>query len=176
MVIQNDNGHLTTSVFHKPTAEPYILPYTSNHPRHGHRNIPYAALRRAHPVLNNFNEWLLMTCRWVSHMKSNKNPIVLSMLCRHVPNPNCWNSMRLSSTLTRGLGLILDWARVRALETEIELESSTSWFELSGKLKKSQLSLLTMKGGSTASKSSSRKWIKEISIGMNRAAWKTHNS
>ena len=26
VVIQNDNGQLTTSVFHKPTAEPYILP------------------------------------------------------------------------------------------------------------------------------------------------------
>jgi hypothetical protein len=63
VVIQNDNGHLTTSVCHKPTAEPYILPYTSDHPRHVHRNIPYAALRRAHPMLNNFNEWLLMACR-----------------------------------------------------------------------------------------------------------------
>jgi hypothetical protein len=61
--IQNENGHLTTSVFHKPKAEPYILPYTSDHPQHVHRNIPYAALRRAHPVLNNFNESLLMACR-----------------------------------------------------------------------------------------------------------------
>ena len=47
VVIQNDNGQLNTSVFHKPTAEPYILPYTSDHPRHVHRNIPYAALLRA---------------------------------------------------------------------------------------------------------------------------------
>jgi hypothetical protein len=43
VIIQNDNGHLTTSVFDKPTAEPYILPYTSDHPRHVHRNIPCAA-------------------------------------------------------------------------------------------------------------------------------------
>ena len=63
VVIQNGNGHLTTSVCYKPTAEPYILPYTSDHPRHVHRNIPCAALRRAHPMLNNFNEWLLMACR-----------------------------------------------------------------------------------------------------------------
>jgi hypothetical protein len=31
-------------IYHKPTAEPYILPYTSDHPRHIHHNIPYAAL------------------------------------------------------------------------------------------------------------------------------------
>ena len=47
LVVQNDNGQLTTSVFYKPTAEPYILPYTSDHPRHVHRTIPYAALLRA---------------------------------------------------------------------------------------------------------------------------------
>jgi hypothetical protein len=44
-VIQNDKGQLTTSVCHEPTAEPYIVLYTSDHPRHDHRNIPYAALR-----------------------------------------------------------------------------------------------------------------------------------
>ena len=47
VTIANEDGHLRTSVFHKPTAEPYILPYTSDHPRHIHRNIPYAALLRA---------------------------------------------------------------------------------------------------------------------------------
>ena len=63
VVTRNDNGHLTTSVFHRLKAEPYTHPYTSDHPRHVHRNILYAALRRTHPMLNNFNEWLLMACR-----------------------------------------------------------------------------------------------------------------
>ena len=40
VTITNEDGHLRTSVYHKPTAEPYILPYTSDHPRHVHRNIP----------------------------------------------------------------------------------------------------------------------------------------
>ncbi|CAF2793935.1 unnamed protein product [Rotaria sp. Silwood2] len=47
VTIINENGHLTTCLYHKTTAEPHILPYTSDHPRHVHRNIPYAGLLRA---------------------------------------------------------------------------------------------------------------------------------
>ena len=45
--IENDHGTLKTSVFHKPAAEPYVLPFSSDHPRHIHINIPYEALLRA---------------------------------------------------------------------------------------------------------------------------------
>ncbi len=45
--IENDHGSLATSVFHKPAAEPYVLPFSSDHPRHIHINIPYEALLRA---------------------------------------------------------------------------------------------------------------------------------
>ena len=45
--IENDEGQLKTSVYHKPAAEPYVLPYASDHPRHVHVNIPYEALLRA---------------------------------------------------------------------------------------------------------------------------------
>ena len=47
VTIMNENGQLRTSIYHKSAAEPYILPFTSDHPRHIHRNIPYAALMRA---------------------------------------------------------------------------------------------------------------------------------
>lgn len=47
VTIVNEKGRLRTSVYHKSAAEPYILPFTSDHPRHVHRNIPYAALLRA---------------------------------------------------------------------------------------------------------------------------------
>ena len=63
VVIQNDNGQLTTSVFHKPTAEPYILPYTSDHPRHVHRNIPYAALLRAARICSNVHDFTIERIR-----------------------------------------------------------------------------------------------------------------
>ena len=44
ITIANENGCLKTTIYHKPTTEPYILPFTSDHPRHILRNIPYAAL------------------------------------------------------------------------------------------------------------------------------------
>ncbi|CAF1440615.1 unnamed protein product [Rotaria sordida] len=44
VTVNNEHGHLKTSIFHKSAAEPYVLPYTSDHPRHVFRNIPYAAL------------------------------------------------------------------------------------------------------------------------------------
>jgi hypothetical protein len=45
--IENCHGSLKTSVFHKPAAEPYVLPFSSDHLRHIHTNIPYEALLRA---------------------------------------------------------------------------------------------------------------------------------
>ena len=47
VTIINETGHLRTAIYHKPTTEPYILPYTSDHPVHIRRNISYAALLRA---------------------------------------------------------------------------------------------------------------------------------
>ncbi|CAF1544452.1 unnamed protein product [Adineta ricciae] len=45
--VENHHGSLKTSVYRKPAAEPYILPYSSDHPRHVHINIPYQALLHA---------------------------------------------------------------------------------------------------------------------------------
>lgn len=42
--IMNQNGELRTNIYHKLAAEPFVLPYHSDHPRHTHRNIPYAPL------------------------------------------------------------------------------------------------------------------------------------
>jgi hypothetical protein len=63
VIISNDDGHLTTSIFHKPAAEPYVLPYTSGHPRHIHRNIPYAALLRAARICSNVRDFDLERVR-----------------------------------------------------------------------------------------------------------------
>jgi hypothetical protein len=57
VTITNENGQLRTSIYHKPTAEPYILPYTSDHPRHIHRNIPYTALLRAARICSDVNDF-----------------------------------------------------------------------------------------------------------------------
>jgi hypothetical protein len=45
--IENKSGILTTSVYHKEAAEPYILPFKSVHPRHVFGNIIETALLRA---------------------------------------------------------------------------------------------------------------------------------
>jgi hypothetical protein len=47
VLVNNDHGQLKTSVFHKPAAEPYLLPYLSDHPRHIHCNTIKGALFRA---------------------------------------------------------------------------------------------------------------------------------
>jgi hypothetical protein len=47
VTITNENGQLRTSVYHKPIAEPYYLPYISDHPHKIYRNIPYGVLIRA---------------------------------------------------------------------------------------------------------------------------------
>jgi len=45
--VDNNQGRLKTTVFHKPAAEPYIVPFLSDHPRHIHRNTIKGALFRA---------------------------------------------------------------------------------------------------------------------------------
>ncbi|CAF3553728.1 unnamed protein product, partial [Rotaria socialis] len=55
MTITNHNGILKTSIYHKPTADPYYLPYTSDHPNRIHRNIPYNALQRAARLCSNLH-------------------------------------------------------------------------------------------------------------------------
>ena len=75
VTINNGDGHLRTSVYHKPTTEPYILPYTSDHPRHVHRNIPYAVLLRAARI-----------CSHVDDVNSERIRIDMSWLLNDYPS------------------------------------------------------------------------------------------
>ncbi|CAF4535104.1 unnamed protein product [Rotaria sp. Silwood2] len=47
VLVHNDNGILSTSVYHKEAAEPYVVPFVSDHPRRIFNNIIDAALVRA---------------------------------------------------------------------------------------------------------------------------------
>lgn len=47
VLLTNNNGILSTSVYHKPAAEPYVTPFISDHPRHVFVNIITTALARA---------------------------------------------------------------------------------------------------------------------------------
>lgn len=53
--VENDNGTLITKVFHKPSYEPYYLPFNSIHPVHMKKNIPFAMLIRAIRYCSSFN-------------------------------------------------------------------------------------------------------------------------
>jgi hypothetical protein len=44
--IENKNGTLVTSVFHKQSAEPYVVPFKSDHPRSIFKNVIDTALTR----------------------------------------------------------------------------------------------------------------------------------
>ncbi|CAF4765731.1 unnamed protein product, partial [Rotaria sp. Silwood2] len=76
VTITNENGQLRTSIYHKPTTEPYVLPYTSDHPHHIHRNIPYEALLCAARICSHVNDFNLECIR-----------IDMSLLLNHYP-PN----------------------------------------------------------------------------------------
>ena len=47
VVISNNEGVLSTSVYHKDAAEPYVVPHSSDHPRSIFDNIIDGALTRA---------------------------------------------------------------------------------------------------------------------------------
>ena len=72
VVIQNDNGQLTTSVFHKPTAEPYILPYTSDHPRH----VTLESVPMCTTSLSSAFESICLCCWTIIHLRSSPSMLV----------------------------------------------------------------------------------------------------
>ncbi|CAF4816269.1 unnamed protein product, partial [Rotaria socialis] len=45
--LTNNNGILSTCVYHKPSAEPYVTPFTSDHHRHVFSNIIKNFIKRA---------------------------------------------------------------------------------------------------------------------------------
>ncbi|CAF2040575.1 unnamed protein product, partial [Rotaria magnacalcarata] len=45
--LTNKNGILSTSVYHKPSAEPYVTPFISDHPRHVFSNIIKTSIEHA---------------------------------------------------------------------------------------------------------------------------------
>jgi hypothetical protein len=47
VILTNNNGILSTCVYHKPKAEPYVVPFISDHSRHVFANIIQTSLKRA---------------------------------------------------------------------------------------------------------------------------------
>jgi hypothetical protein len=56
--IENKDGQLFTTVYHKPSYEPYYLPFNSIHPMHMKKNIPFTMLLRAIRYCSTFQAYL----------------------------------------------------------------------------------------------------------------------
>ena len=52
------DGKLHTSVYHKPSHEPYYLPFHSVHPMHMKKNVPFAMLLRAVEYCSTFESYV----------------------------------------------------------------------------------------------------------------------
>lgn len=52
--LENRGGTLVSNVFHKPSHEPFYLPFTSTHIKHIENNIPFEALIRAIRYCSNY--------------------------------------------------------------------------------------------------------------------------
>ncbi|CAM4982819.1 unnamed protein product [Rotaria socialis] len=55
--LTNNNGTLATSVYHKRAAEPYVTPFTSDHPRHVFANIIKTSIERATRYSSTFEDF-----------------------------------------------------------------------------------------------------------------------
>ena len=73
--INNKDGTLFTSVYHKPSYEPYYLPFNSIHPIHMKKNIPFTMLLRAIRYCSTFEEYL-----------SERETIRMALLLNKYPN------------------------------------------------------------------------------------------
>ncbi|CAF1295961.1 unnamed protein product [Rotaria sordida] len=47
VLVKNNNGILASSVYHKPSAQPTVVSFLSDHPRHVFQNVIHTALTRA---------------------------------------------------------------------------------------------------------------------------------
>ena len=56
--IENRDGQLFTTIYHKPSYEPYYLPFNSIHPMHIKKNIPFSMLLRAIRYCSTFQAYL----------------------------------------------------------------------------------------------------------------------
>ncbi|CAF1255732.1 unnamed protein product [Adineta ricciae] len=63
VLLANNNGILSTSVYHKPATEPYVVPYKSDHPRHVFRNVIQTALTRAIRYSSTFEAYQQEKCQ-----------------------------------------------------------------------------------------------------------------
>ncbi|CAF4237115.1 unnamed protein product [Rotaria magnacalcarata] len=82
VVLTNNNGILSTSVYHKPAAEPYVVPFISDHPRHTFVNVIQTNLTRAlrnsstFEIFNNERIYIKLTLLYNRHRRATTRQLV----------------------------------------------------------------------------------------------------
>jgi hypothetical protein len=72
--MENQDGKLVTSVYHKPSYEPYYLPFKSTHHMHMKKNIPFTMLLRAIRYCSTLEAYLDKRSRLRMALLLNKYP------------------------------------------------------------------------------------------------------
>jgi hypothetical protein len=73
--LENRGGKLVSEVFHKPSHEPYFLPFTSTHAHHIKKNIPFVALVRAIRYSSSYSAFQREVAHICMSLLLNKYPI-----------------------------------------------------------------------------------------------------
>ncbi|CAF2971084.1 unnamed protein product [Rotaria sp. Silwood2] len=73
--LENRGDKLISEVFHKPSYEPYFLPYISTHARHMKENIPFRALVRAIRYCANYDTYKREHAYMCVSLPLNKYPL-----------------------------------------------------------------------------------------------------
>lgn len=120
--LENNGGKLVSSVFHKPSHEPYFLPFTSIHPRHIKKNIPYVALVRAIRYSFNFEAYKREEAHICMSLLLNKYPInfILKQFRRVLQTFECAVPTRMNYLNIRKV--FLDTADNKAKTAKINFE------------------------------------------------------
>jgi hypothetical protein len=74
--MENKDGQLITTVYQKPSYEPYYLPFNSIHPLHMKKNIPFAMLLRAIRYCSTFELYI-----------REREKLRMALLLNKYPNP-----------------------------------------------------------------------------------------
>jgi hypothetical protein len=72
--MENQDGRLFTTIYHKPSYEPYYLPFNSVHPLHMKKNIPFDLLLRAIRYCSTFESYTDARSKLRMALLLNKNP------------------------------------------------------------------------------------------------------
>ena len=120
--LENSGGKLVSSVFHKPSHEPYFLPFTSVHAQHIKKNIPCTALVRAIRYSSSYEAFKREEAHICMSLLLNKYPIdfILKQLRRVLRTFECAVPTRKNYSNIRKI--FLDTADNKAKKAGINFE------------------------------------------------------